>query len=97
MIVAVPPGLAHRAMNRAQALGDILMAFEGRFGDVRVLPLYARDGDVAIRIIVSGIKGSRAPLTILAGFVLHTSNRSFTPQAQAILRDGAPLPLARRD
>ena len=40
-----------------------------------------------------GRKGSRAPLTLLPGFVLHGEDGAFTPQAQAILRDGAALRL----
>ena len=62
---------------------------EPRFGDIRVAPLYARDGHAASRVIVQGIKGSRAPLQLLPGLILHNDDNSFTADAEAILRDGA--------
>ena len=40
------------------------------------------------RVLIQGIKGSRAPLQILRGLVLHKANNSFTKEAEAILRDG---------
>ncbi|MFN3623152.1 MAG: methyltransferase, partial [Hyphomicrobium sp.] len=59
-----------------------------------ILPLHPRPGDAAHRVIVEGVKGSRAPLQLLAGFVLHTDGNEFTPAAGAILRAGAPLPMS---
>jgi FkbM family methyltransferase len=81
-------------VHKADALQRVLEALAKRFGALRVLPLQPRAGAPAHRIIVAGVKGSRAPLTILPGFVLHEADGSFTPQAQAILRSGAPLSMA---
>ncbi len=78
-------------IHKADALPRILEAFEGRFGAVSVLPIYAREGGAAIRIIVEGKKGSRAPLSIKAGLVLHGPGQSFQPEVEAIFRHGAPL------
>ena len=75
---------------RAEALTRILATFEGRFGDVTVAPLFPRDGLAATRIIVQGVKGSRAPIQLLPGLVLHGDDGKFTPAAEAILREGAP-------
>ncbi len=75
-------------IHRAESLGKLLGCMEGRFGDIRVAPLYAREGTAASRIIVQGIKGSRAPMQLLPGLVLHDKTNSFTPEAEAILRDG---------
>jgi tRNA1(Val) A37 N6-methylase TrmN6 len=44
----------------------------------------------ASRIIVQGIKGSRGPLQILPGLILHSRGAQFTPEAEGILRDGQP-------
>ncbi|WP_119389869.1 tRNA1(Val) (adenine(37)-N6)-methyltransferase [Taklimakanibacter lacteus] len=74
---------------RAEALPKILATFEGRFGDITVAPLFPRDGLAATRIIVQGIKGSRAPVQLLPGLVLHGDDGKFTAQAEAILREGA--------
>lgn len=75
-------------VHRAESLGAILAAMHDRFGDIRVAPLYARDGMAASRVIVQGVKGSKAPLQLLPGLVLHGAGNQFTPEAEAVLRDG---------
>jgi tRNA1(Val) A37 N6-methylase TrmN6 len=89
----VVPGGAVTVIHKVDALSRLLAVFDGRFGALQILPLQPREGAPAHRIIVQGRKGSRAPLTLLAGFVLHGEDGAFTPQAQAILRDGAALRL----
>ncbi len=81
-------------IHRADALGAVVSAFESRFGAIRVLPVFPREGIAANRIIVQGTKGSRAPLQVLPGLVLHGDGNGFLPRAEAILRDGAGLALA---
>jgi FkbM family methyltransferase len=85
------PGGTATVIHKAEALPQLLAAFAGRFGALHVLPLHPRAGEPASRVIVQGIKGSRAPLVLCAGFVLHGEGNAFTPQAQAVLRDGAVL------
>jgi tRNA1(Val) A37 N6-methylase TrmN6 len=75
-------------VHRAETLGKLLAAMENRFGDIRVAPLYARLGTAASRVIVQGVKGSKAPMQLLPGLVLHTEDSQFTPDAEAVLRDG---------
>jgi tRNA1(Val) A37 N6-methylase TrmN6 len=75
-------------VNRADALGKILQVMDERFGDIRIAPLYAREGTSASRVIVQGVKGSKAPMQLLPGLVLHDSSSQFTPEADAILREG---------
>ena len=75
-------------VHRAETLGKLLSSMEHRFGDVRVAPLYAREGTAASRVVVQGVKGSRAPMQLLPGLVLHQDNSQFTPEAEAVLRDG---------
>jgi tRNA1(Val) A37 N6-methylase TrmN6 len=80
-------------IHKADALAAILAAFDGRFGAIRVLPIHPRADAPAIRVIVACRKGSRAPLTLLPGLVLHADGHAFTPQAARILREGAALTL----
>ncbi|MEQ1697632.1 MAG: methyltransferase [Hyphomicrobiaceae bacterium] len=80
-------------VHKADALALVLAAFGKRFGDVRVLPLHPRAGEPASRVIVQGIKGSRAPMALLQGRVLHGEGNGFTAGAQMILREGAGMPL----
>lgn len=75
-------------VHRAETLGRLLACMEVRFGDIRVAPLYAREGTAASRVIVQGIKGSKAPMQLLPGLVLHNASSQFTPEAEAVLRDG---------
>jgi tRNA1(Val) A37 N6-methylase TrmN6 len=80
-------------IHRADALGAVVSAFESRFGAIRVFPVFPRKGTAANRIIVQGVKGSRASLQVLPGLVLHGDGNGFLPRAEAILRDGAGLAL----
>jgi tRNA1(Val) A37 N6-methylase TrmN6 len=75
-------------VHRAEALGSVLTAMHDRFGDIRVAPLYSREGMAASRVIIQGVKGAKAPLQLLPGLVLHAAGNNFTPEAEAILRDG---------
>ena len=79
-------------IQKAEALLRILTAFEGRFGALTVLPIHPRAGDPAIRVLVHGTKGSRAPMTLKPGLVLHGRGQGFTDTVEAIARDGATLP-----
>lgn len=78
---------------RAEALARVLATFEGRFGDITVAPLFPRAGLAATRIIVQGVKGSRAPMQILPGLILHGDDGKFTRAAEAVLREGASWPM----
>lgn len=80
-------------VHKAEALGRILVALDQRFGGIRILPLQPRGGAPAHRVIIEATKGSRAPLQLLSGFVLHVEGNGFTPEAEAILKGGAGLPV----
>lgn len=71
----------------AERLGPLLQSIEARFGAITILPLVPRDGEPAHRILIRGIKGSRAPLRLLASRALHTpAGRTFRPEFDAIFR-----------
>jgi tRNA1(Val) A37 N6-methylase TrmN6 len=80
-------------VHRTETLGQLLESMQNRFGDIRIAPLFPRRGVAASRILVQAIKGSRAPLQILPGMVLHEGGNDFTPEADAVLRGGAAFPL----
>jgi tRNA1Val (adenine37-N6)-methyltransferase len=58
-----------------------------------ILPLWPKRDRPAKLLLVHGVKGGRAPLRLLPGLVLHDAGGSFTPAAEAILREGAELRL----
>lgn len=76
----------------AARLPALLAGFERRFGALTILPLSPRAGAPAHRVLVRGIKGSRAPLTLLAARPLHEAEgRAFRPEFEAIFRGTARL------
>jgi tRNA1(Val) A37 N6-methylase TrmN6 len=76
----------------AESLSPLLPAFTQRFGAVTVLPLTPRPEAPASRVLVRGIKGSRAPLTLLASRAMHhAEGRAFQPAFDAIFRGTARL------
>ena len=76
---------------------QILKALDGRAGDIAVLPLAPRRDRPAKRIVVTARKGAKGPFRLAPAFVLHAGPRheadrdDYTPEAQAILKDGAAL------
>jgi len=77
----------------AERLDYLLSLLTGRFGDIRVLPLWPRAGVPAKRVIVSARRDARGPLSLLPGLVLHGQGPGYTAPVESILRDAAPLPL----
>lgn len=77
----------------ADRLAALVTSMEGRFGALKVFPVFPRHNSAATRIIVQGVKGSRAPLQVLCGIVLHDDGNAFRPDVQQILRHGAALRL----
>lgn len=80
-------------IHRADRLDEICAALHPAFAEVRILPLWPKSGTAAKRIIVRARKGIRSPAALLPGLVLHGEDGGFTAEAEAILRDGAALPL----
>jgi tRNA1Val (adenine37-N6)-methyltransferase len=58
-------------IHRSERLADILDALKGKAGDIGICPVRSRPGEVAKRVIVSALKGSRAPLRLLPGIDMH--------------------------
>lgn len=81
----------------ADGLPEVLAALAPKLGSAAVLPLAAREGRPALRVILRARKGGRAPFRLLAPLVIHQGpahdgdRESYTPQANAVLRDGADL------
>ncbi len=79
---------------RADALDSLLAALTAGFGAVTLLPIHPKPDAPAIRVLARAVKASRAPLSLLPGFTLADAAGRPTPQAEAVLRSGALLPLA---
>lgn len=90
------PGGQITLIQRADRLGDLLAGLTGA-GAITILPIAARQGRDAGRVIVRATKGARAPLRLLPPFIMHAARRheadgeDLTPAAQAVLRHARPI------
>ena len=81
-------------------LPEALAALAPKLGSAVVLPLEPRAGRPAPRVILRARKGGRAAFRLLAPFTLHAGaahdgdRESYTPAANAVLREGADLSAA---
>lgn len=76
----------------AERLGDALAGFARRFGAITVLPVAARPGVEAGRVLIRGIKGSHARSRLLAPLVLHgPDGNAFAPEIASVLRGQSKL------
>lgn len=84
----------------ADGLPQVLSAMGTKLGSAAVLPLTAREGRPALRIILRARKGGRAVFRLLHPIIIHAGaahdgdRESYTTEANAVLREGADL-LAR--
>ena len=95
------PGGMITLIQQTDRLGDILAALQPRAGAITVLPIAARVGRVARRVIVQARKGAGAPLVLLAPLIVHGAaqhsrdGEDFSEIAHAILREGQKLRISR--
>ena len=81
----------------AGGLPQVLAALAPKLGSASVLPLAPRDGRPALRVLLRARKGGRAAFRLLAPLVIHAGaahdgdRESYTPAANAVLRDGTDL------
>lgn len=96
-IARLRPGGMLTVVHRTERLPDLLAALGGRAGAVAVLPLAARAGRAARRVVLRAVKGARGPFRLCAPLILHdgpehlADRDDFTAEASAILRQCAPL------
>lgn len=82
----------------AERLPDLLEGFGGRCAGITVLPVVPRAGREAARVILTAVKGGRAPFRLLSPLVLHEGaahlrdGEDYAPAVRAVLREGAALP-----
>lgn len=80
------PGSGLSLIARPQSVVEILQAMKGRYGAVTVLPVHPRPSKPAIRIVVTGIKGSRRQMEFAPPLLLHDEDggTKFSARADAI-------------
>ncbi|MBL4801893.1 MAG: N-6 DNA methylase [Emcibacter sp.] len=78
-------------VHRADRLDDIIAALHGKAGDIIIFPLWSTRDKDARRVIIQARKGSKGIIALKPGLIVHTSDGTFTPEAEAILRHGKAL------
>jgi tRNA1(Val) A37 N6-methylase TrmN6 len=76
---------------RADRLDRVLSYLTGKIGNIVVYPLWPKKGKPAKRVLIRGSKNTHGALRLAPGMVLHEADGRFTPEAEAVLRDGAGL------
>jgi tRNA1(Val) A37 N6-methylase TrmN6 len=85
-LAILAPGGRFLMIHRPDALAPILAVAENRLGALVLLPVHPSAGASAHRLIVSGMKGSKAPLSIAPALILHEADGRLTAEADAIHR-----------
>ena len=77
-LAMLAPGGRFVMIHRPEALSAILAAIGDRLGALALLPVHPTIGASAHRLLVSGVKGSKAPLRLAPGLVLHGADGRLT-------------------
>ena len=74
------PGGQLSLIARPQSIAEIVAACGRRFGGIEITAIHPRPGENAVRILVTGIKGSRARLSLRAPLIMHEEgSHKFSP------------------
>jgi tRNA1(Val) A37 N6-methylase TrmN6 len=88
-LAMLAPGGRFVMIHRPDALSAILAAIGSRLGALALLPVHPSIKASAHRLLVSGVKGSKAPLRVAPGLVLHGADGRLTAEADALHRGDA--------
>jgi tRNA1(Val) A37 N6-methylase TrmN6 len=90
-LALLKPGGRFVMIHRPDALAAILAAVENRLGAVALRPVHPSAGVSAHRLLIAGVKGSRAPLRIAPALILHEADGRLATEADAIHRGEATI------
>ncbi len=84
-------------IQSADRLPEMLAALHPRLGSLSLLPVMAREGRPAGRVLLRARKGGRTPFRLLPPLIMHngaahkSDGEDYTQQIRAVLRDGESL------
>lgn len=90
------PGGTLTFIHRSERLAELLALMSTRTGGILIYPLWSHDpftdkSKGAKRVIIQARVGQKGALQLLGGLVLHDADGQYTPESQAILRNGDAL------
>ncbi|NLS02567.1 methyltransferase [Rhizobium sp. P32RR-XVIII] len=91
------PGGQLSLIARAESIAEVIAACGRRFGGIEITAIHPREGENAVRILVTAIKGSRARLSLRAPFIMHEeSTHKFSPFVDDLNNGRAAYPRLSR-
>jgi tRNA1(Val) A37 N6-methylase TrmN6 len=94
-LAILAPGGRFVMIHRPEALSALLAAIGSRLGALMLAPVHPAAGASAHRLLVSGVKGSKAPLRLAPALILHGTDGRLTAEADAIHRGEALIDWGR--
>jgi tRNA1(Val) A37 N6-methylase TrmN6 len=79
---------------RADGIAEALAALGKGFGSLAILPVHADAGRPAIRVLIRGVKGGKAPARVLSSLVLNDESGLPNKEVAEMLSGKRVLPLA---
>ncbi|PKA39529.1 tRNA1(Val) (adenine(37)-N6)-methyltransferase [Rhizobium sullae] len=74
------PGGQLSLIARPQSIAEVITACGRRFGGIEITAIHPREGENAVRILVTAIKGSRARLSLRTPLIMHEEGtHKFSP------------------
>jgi tRNA1(Val) A37 N6-methylase TrmN6 len=79
---------------RADGIAEALAALARGFGSLAILPVHADAARPAIRVLIRGVKGGKAPVRVLGGLMLNDESGVPNKEVAEMLSGRRVLPLA---
>jgi tRNA1(Val) A37 N6-methylase TrmN6 len=79
---------------RADGIAEVLAALSTGFGSLAILPVHADAAWPAMRVLVRGVKGGKAPARVLSSLVLNDESGLSNKRVAEMLSGKRVLPLA---
>jgi len=90
-VAILKPGGTLVMVYRTEKIGEVYACSQGRFGGLVVVPVHSRSDEPARRILVRMTKGSRAPLSIMPGIVMHDEQGKPTEMSVLLMNGEARI------
>jgi tRNA1Val (adenine37-N6)-methyltransferase len=78
-------------IHSVEKLDEIIQGLKKFCGAIRIFPLWPQQNQSCKRIIIHALKGSKTPLSIMPGLIMHEQDRQLTKRADQIINNGHSL------
>ena len=75
-------------INHIQNLPEMLTLFSKKLGDINITPIFPKKDKKASRVIISGVRDSKKPLTYSQGLILTNKDGKIPKKIDRLLRNG---------